>query len=120
MGQNWSKQGQNWVKSSQMSLGTPAFQWKKPRNRGKCFDKKWLHGGMPNFLDLFPEHPIQNAKIGKEQKGLHKRGVHDQDNLEILTFLWIPLLWIPLLVLLEKKQGKSQNEKNKDIQKGKD
>ena len=33
-----------------MSLGTPNFQGKKPRNRGKFFfDKNRLHGGTPIF-----------------------------------------------------------------------
>ena len=55
--------------------------------------------------------------LGKDQKGIYKRGIHDQGDfwkflLEIavqnalnrgnLTYSWIPLLWIPLLVLPEE------------------
>ena len=59
--------------------------------------------------------PALGLLFGKDQKGFHKKGIHDQGDfyknlLETtvekmpkkrgnLTFSWIPLLWIPLLVL---------------------
>ena len=84
-----------------MSLGTPKFQGKRPRNRGNFLTKKRLHGGTPKET-VFAQSEFERSQGEGRTKPISKRtyinsiftGLSQDCPGTVPAFSWVLVLWI--------------------------